>query len=965
MEFFIPAVINVDAPPRGTGDQSALTFKAQSINATFAWGSSPGTATIIYIGETAITRGSRVLLTIGKNFFAGICQSDVANVSAGGNTRTLQFVDFRDFLTWDYVFCSFNKAVRRTVNGRRLKQYRHVYPADSQFQVETYTNSPLLAWQMIAAIFGAPTVGTPWSWDFTSRGEFPSGVLNAPVYDFDALNGKRLDAALNEICGRAGIVFTLVSTPQDLYHLVFTRKGFGALPPFPASSDDRNLGDKLSGNPTNVRIYGDRNLYQVMDAALTPDWSAAWQQYFQVELFAEDLFLRATDPQSNQRYNAITGDTEKFIGRNRAMERALRMTVREYVALRNAVALAGDNPAGGDAFADTKLYAGRSRMDMPVALYLQTLLYRAFRPVMTGLKNRDGVFIPIQNLALADRQLCRVSHDPVSGAMTAYPAEPVDGNGYAITKGFQVGEEFLRQVKPADFDPAMFAEASPNRIWSTSSFQIDSSGEGTRFVIFDQPIVVSTDLMIKDATTGNIAVINAAATLTVPTVKAALTFEAERYSSWWGVWPNVSRDTVENVPSLQMECVLQNGVFTELPYEDGKYAADNAQLIANALLARQYAFYEGGYKDIWKPTDAPSTFGSQLSSMVDRIQIESGAKGGTFQVVDFASERERDYFEPERDLERRTVQNTLFPGQMELRSEADQFAKLAETFRQMPKDLKNLLARFLRGQYQPDQTVFPCWFKPRASGSLSGTMLAGTPLFGTRPEIATYPPDVSAEDVIFIGVTTRHNEPASKSFHVQNTGMGYARVQGPISENDPIGFSATAADSVSPIAWLVKNGSPTVGKALQKITDNSTQLIKVMFGSGGGGTSSDVEQFRFKSEHDDYLICHTWDGVTEGATDVIIAKIYLLRYSVTSRALRAAVHTYTYDRALRVRTDSITDAGLSEKQWVIPGWATNDLIYAMKLKSPLLLIGDFSTGTISATHLALDDGRAWCRKTQQ
>ncbi len=152
MNFFIPAVMEIGAPLRGAGTPAAGRHVAQSLNASFAWGSAPGSATAVYVSATGITRGARVTLRIGAHFFAGICQSDTANDSSGGQTRTLQFVDFRDYLTWDYVFCAFNRAVRRTVNGRRVKQYRQVYPVNANLLIETYTDAPLSAGEMVAAI---------------------------------------------------------------------------------------------------------------------------------------------------------------------------------------------------------------------------------------------------------------------------------------------------------------------------------------------------------------------------------------------------------------------------------------------------------------------------------------------------------------------------------------------------------------------------------------------------------------------------------------------------------------------------------------------------------------------------------------------------------------------------------------------------------------------------------------------
>ncbi len=935
-QFFIPALIDVNAPPRGAGTQAARQFFAQSVNASFAWGSGPGTATIVYIGDAPVTKGAQVLLTIGAHFFAGLCESDTLDDSSGGRTRTLQFKDVRDYLTWDVTWCAFNKEVRRLVNGVRQKRYRHIYPADWQRQVETYSTQPLTAAQMVRAIleYRTPggTIGTPWAWDFTSRGEFPSGVLNGPVYDFDASGGKRLDAALNEISERTGTLFTVFSTPENFYQLVWTRKGYGSVPAFPADSDDRHVGEALAGNPTNVRVVGDRNRYLVMDVPLVPDWSRAWDAFLHLQLLAEDLFTRATDPVSGSKYNALAGDTRQTIGRNLAMERALRITVWEYAELR-----------GDASFQDYRLFAGRPRNDMPAALYIQTLLFRAFKPDLTGLTNRAGDFIPLNQLALADQQVCAVSHDPVTGAMTAYPDEPAEGNGYAITKGFQVGEELLRQIKPDQFDVNFFAEANTNRLWSTSSFQLDNSGEGDRFIIFDTAIFVTTNLMLKNAGTNNLAVINAEFTLTVPAVKAALTFEAERYASWWGVYPAVSRDTVENVASLRMECVLQNGKFTEIPYDDGGYAADKAYQIANALLQRQYVVTEGGYKHYWNPlTTAPAAFGTNLSSMVDRVQITTGANTKTCETVDFTNERGRDHFEPERDLERRTLTNTLFPGQAELRTTAEQYQKLALALRQMPSNRIEAFARFLQGELQPGQLSGPVWFKPRAGGIAAGTkIIAGTPIWGSETSVATYSPDVvRTVDKLLLGVTVRENEPADKAFPVCNTGYTLARVMGPVSENDPIGASASAP------GYLIKDGTPNCGKALGKITAAEVKLIPVQLGAGGGGVAATAKLATLLSVAATTLSVQTASGET-----LTVAKPFALR-NPASETVDGVVISYSYST-------------VTERQAQIAGLFVETQIVLKRYVAGGKLIIFQPDNTDIANVVWMDanvDARAWARK---
>ena len=45
--------VTASGVPRGSGDQTETVFVAQSMTASFAWGSAPGTATIVYVGNGA------------------------------------------------------------------------------------------------------------------------------------------------------------------------------------------------------------------------------------------------------------------------------------------------------------------------------------------------------------------------------------------------------------------------------------------------------------------------------------------------------------------------------------------------------------------------------------------------------------------------------------------------------------------------------------------------------------------------------------------------------------------------------------------------------------------------------------------------------------------------------------------------------------------------------------------------
>ena len=852
--------MTVSAPPRGGGEQAEQVFPCQSMRGSFAWGGSPATATLTYVGGDApVTQGALVSFQVGRHYFAGICASDTLFIGSSGNLRVLEFQDLRKFLTYDWVFGAFNLADVRLTNGVRKKRYKHMYPADVATYTWTFTDAPLQAWQILAAVFGAPTVFTRWAYDLTSNGMFPAGLMNCPIYGLDLRTGVRLDSFLNQVSELTGLVFCHDPRPLQDFRLVWTRKGYGWMPlPFPANSDNRRLGISMTDNATNICVAGGRNQYQFLEVPLVKDWSPAWEQFIEVDLLAKDIFDNEVNPLTGVRYNAYADDPEQWQGAGDAKARALEITVAQYVQLRNA------RSAGtGNDFIDNRKFGGRWRMDMPAALYLEMLVFRAFRPSWTYVTNADGHAVPLTSADIASAMLARTLYDPLTGAMSVdSPPQPVDGNGLLIAKGYQVGEDLFRLVQPGRMNEAFFSAA--NRVWSSVGFQIDDSGEGTRFIIADAPVFVSDNLL---TTVDGKVMLNAAATLAVPDVKAALVFQCEPYMYWrgWqGGWngrpkaidpsvPLPGKNRVESVNELAMDFVVDAaGHYTELPFADNFYADDKAKLIADTLLLCQPAYYSGGYELKWDPVKALAEFGTSLapsnSSCLDRLEISVGPSG-VMEVVDFTTERQRETFEPERELERRTIQNTLFPGQQELRVRAEDQKRFNAVLRKTPERLFGLFRKLLRGEVSED--LYPVKFVP--SASLPATLPVGTPLWRTPTAgVVTAPAGVVSDtDKVFVGVTVRHNEPTGGGMYVQNKGEAQVRVMGPVNVGDAVGPSAGGTDFATNGAYL-KAGTG-VGVALEanntQINDASgnapgapgyvptypVKLLRVRLGAGSGG----------------------------------------------------------------------------------------------------------------------------------
>ena len=876
--------INVGPAARGGTAQAVLKLSGQSMRGSFAWGSAPGSATLVYAGTAAaVSIGARLDFTIGGHYFAGLCKSDTVAESTGGTLRTLEFVDLRYYLTWDWVFGSWNLPDVRLVNGRRVKRYAHIHPADWATQQRTFTDQPLPASQILQESFQAPTIFTAWRWDLTSNGLFPDGLLNAPVYDIEAGSGMRLDALLNLICEKTGLVFTLDPRPalaNGDTRLVFTRKGCGVLPlPFPANSDTRSMGLTLTDNPMNICVVGDRNKYQLLNVPMIKDWSAPWELYFEPELFVKDIYDHEIDPVSGSHYNAFTDDPDHWHGYGAAKVRASEITVAQYITLRTARGGTWATTAPG--FADPRKYAGRWRMDLPAMLYITALVFRAFRPNISGFTNVNGDTVSLASTPIADQLLCRVMLEYGTGAMTSIPTEPVEGNGLLAVKGYQFGEELFRLAAPDRIHPGFFQAAA--RGWSSVNFQIDDSGEGTRFLLAEQPVFVGSEANPLIVEVDGYAVLNADFDLAAPEVKAALVFDAERYTYWLGTgWsgkrtpnPNAAlpgRNRVEAVNGLQMEFVADYvaPVLVEIPYADNQTADGKANLIAETLLLTQRAYLVGGYNLVWRPSQALSSFGVPLapsdSSCIDRINITHGP-GGITEVVDFTCERARDYFEPERELDRRSIQNSLFPGQQELRHSTNDQRRLNAGLRSLG-NLMGLFQKVLSGEVDGNLKLM----RFVSGASLPTDLPVGTPLVmvPTSPGAAGNSTAVAPAAVptagakVFVGLTVRHNEPTGGAFRVQQSGDGYARVQGPVAVGDGLGLSsAGGGDFGTNGAYLTKGSG--VGQAIDPITGTAIKLIRVRLSTakGGGHFRKDWSPTEIYNAEDE--VCITTGGPTMGS----------------------------------------------------------------------------------------------------
>lgn len=163
-------------------------------------------------------------------------------------------------------------------------------------------------------------------------------------------------------------------------------------------------------------------------------------------------------------------------------------------------------------------------------------------------------------------------------------------------------------------------------------------------------------------------------------------------------------------------------------------------------------------------------------------------------------------------------------------------------------------------------------------------------------------------------------------------------------------------NKVVPIGWL-----DAVTKAASKVCV-VRQLLRSDWSPGGAG----VSRFKLKSVQGDYVTARTWDGTTEGSTDVYIAKPWRLResYTTIAPAIGEPGYLYTYGAGInllnRKRTKTSNPGGVAEYQLVTPIWLVDEVITAVSCTTGVETEGATPE---PVTLLLVSDSRAWAKQT--
>lgn len=847
-----------------------------SMDFTWSWGLSPASGSLICQADPSIDPGQDAVLTIGGSTFYGVVSGVVDETNDGTLTR-VSFVDQRVKLMWDTVYCLFNRVEIREDNPStpgidRQRRYVHILPENWETQEKTYTDAPKTAHEIIDLLFGAPTVNHSWS------GEFDP-IQENPIHEIDCLSGKKLGNAIQEVTEAQGLLFTLVGDGE----LFWARKGSGDTPDFdPAITSEYSHGASVSAVDTTVRIVGDRNRYQDLGIVLTPDWNDAYEAFWSEPDWLEEVS------------NTFGGFGDDFPERARLAAFARKVTVRDYV-----------NYKGDDSFSDFGMWGEVSRMEIPVWVYLQDIVFKAY--ALPSEYQLSG--IPLESLELVEG-LLRSVDGSLSGAMTYGSEDYPDSKAVVIVQGQPLS--LLDPTKQRVITQVELNRA--NTEWQAQNrFNLDTRN---KVVIFEDATFQSTDLLIfpnvgsdAPASMQAIAVPNANCTVTAANVKGAFLFEAERYFKDFGSGERQGSHYVNGLAKHQLIGAGSGNV--EINFADNETADAKSEKIAAGLILGEEAYAAGGFK-------RNGVTGTELTGSIDRVTVSLNFDDAITEQVEFSKERSQSNFENERDLERKQRSKDLFPGQRNLTKDVDALNAISRITKELKRpSISPEYERLSEVMEKPigavDCSVVKIW---DASGDAWD---AGQPIFlGTDDK----PSDSGKR---FGGIVIA--DQASGMIACATQGIVPVRVQGPFKTGDAIGID-DGAD-----ADPKKDGKKFIG-AMQSPDYSGNDVILAMVHIAKGAVKSPETPFQV------VLI----PGANEGDDDQIGV--------ISNSHLFNSEDKDTYE-------ENNSDWGLLNDDRTSGGFSIEDLSAGDKIWLEIKLNRDQSIAEVSVRHGSAGGSGAW------
>jgi len=100
---------------------------------------------------------------------------------------------------------------------------------------------------------------------------------------------------------------------------------------------------------------------------------------------------------------------------------------------------------------------------------------------------------------------------------------------------------------------------------------------------------------------------------------------------------------------------------------------------------------------------------------------------------------------------------------------------------------------------------------------------------------------------------------------------------------------------------------------------------------GGGVAQQTIQRMRIKNVFANYLVCHTWDGSTEGGDNILVAKPFKLRHVLANYNTLTGLVTLSPVSVQAIST-TVVGAGtvtVTETWQVTPNYEHNDEILAV------------------------------------
>lgn len=574
----------------------------------------------------------------------------------------------------------------RDGSATRGKLFGHVRPAYWKGQVVDYSSEPMSARDIIEEAVRGSIGGYGIGFSFHA-------AQSKPVFNVDCNSCMSLIGFLQRMADAQGLQMTLDGQKT----IRFTRKGEGTVV-IPSGAVVKSLGNAISSDPTKVLVVGGSRLVQVNNVPLKPDWNRSWERFLAESAWLEEVKTLMSN---------IGPLPDDMATRASIAARAREITLAEYLVEKS---ISVDNPADlEEEFTDNGRWGQASRMDLPVWVYLNAIVFKSYRVA------EDAMLygMPIRSLKVRDRLLCAVEIKRVEGgASIVYRKDPVEfypqSSSYVIARGqpldLACAEQTEAMIRARNEDmrerwniiPDFTLDARNHSIVFSSPVFIDGVGDQSIFRYPNRGQGGGLDLSDKvsgESVFLDLMVPNPDYVIEPAEVKAAFVFELGIFAEAFGVgvrWTNhhapsieehllhgesgFSPDKTEDYGGSLWVPDAPEGGFLEILYDNGQNARQLAADQAEGLTVRSGSEQFGSYERY-------GAAGAMLTGAIDRIAVRiPSIEAGLVEEVEFAKPRPVRGVLPTRELAERLRNEEAFSGQQELRREVANLRAISRSY---------------------------------------------------------------------------------------------------------------------------------------------------------------------------------------------------------------------------------------------------------------------------------------------